>query len=76
MTTRAKFTRFLQPVTCHSCGKRTTWSDANGNIGLDLCKDCFDAATLENAHFDGYHEGAPDAACKHCKPGPGPTAPS
>jgi hypothetical protein len=66
---KAKFGRFNQPVPCRSCGKLTTWSEANGNCGLDLCQACYDDATLENAHFDGYHTADRDgfaADCKHC----------
>jgi len=66
MTKRAQFSRRNQPVKCRICGKLTTWSDVNGNRGLDLCKDCFDRATLDNEHYDGHHEGAPNGSCRLC----------
>jgi hypothetical protein len=67
MRKRATFSRFNQPVPCHSCGKPTTWSEANGYCGLGLCKACFEQATMDNAHYDGYHEETPNAACRLCK---------
>jgi len=66
MAKRANFSRFNQPVACHSCGKATTWSEANGYCGLGLCRACFEQATMDNAHYDGYHE-TPNAACRLCK---------
>jgi len=66
-TKRQNFGRFNQPVACRMCGKNTTWSEANGYCGLDLCRDCFEAASLENEHFDGHHANQPHADCPHCK---------
>lgn len=63
---RANFSRFNQPKPCGICGKSTTWSEANGNIGLDLCRACYEAATLDNEHYDGYHE-TPNADCRLCR---------
>ena len=59
------FSRFNQPVPCRGCSKLTTWSEANGNGGLDLCKDCFEAASMDNEHWDGYHT-EPKADCRLC----------
>ena len=61
------FSRHNQPVACRSCGKLTTWSEANGYGGLGLCGPCFDEASLENEHFDGHHQDAPHKGCKHCQ---------
>jgi len=66
MRTKQNFSRRNQPVACRMCGKLTTWSDVNGFVGLALCKPCFDAATLENGHFDGAHEVYPQRDCPHC----------
>jgi hypothetical protein len=49
-----KFSRHNQPVACRSCGKKTTFSEVNGNVGLDLCQKCFDAAGAENERLDGH----------------------
>ena len=67
MKARARFSRFNQPVACHMCGKRTTWSEANGNGGLDLCRSCFEKASIENEHYDGYHADTPNAGCPLCR---------
>lgn len=68
MTRRKQnFSRFNQPVACRMCGKKTTWSDANGYAGLALCRVCFDAATMENAHLDGNHAEKPDMDCPLCE---------
>ena len=51
------------------CGKKTTWSESNGNCGLDLCEACFNQATMDNEHYDGLHsapEGARNPACRFC----------
>ena len=67
---RMKFNRFNQPKPCRTCGKNTTWSEANGYSGLGLCEKCFDAATIENAHLDGYHDkdrDGFDADCPLCQ---------
>lgn len=67
MTRRKQnFSRFNQPVACRMCGKSTTWSDANGHAGLALCKDCFEEASLENEHNDGYHVTHKHPACPQC----------
>jgi hypothetical protein len=66
MTKRQNFSRFNQPRPCRVCGKNTTWSDANGYAGLGLCEACFDAATLENAHEDGYHRPDRDGFDESC----------
>jgi hypothetical protein len=63
---KANFSRYNQPVACRMCGKKTTWSEANGNCGLDLCRKCFDQATMDNEHYDGYHE-TPNTGCRLCK---------
>jgi len=63
---QAKFSRRNQPVACRVCGKKTTWSEANGNSDLALCHKCFDAASTENEHFDGHHQEAPLATCPLC----------
>lgn len=63
----ASFSRFNQPKACRMCGKLTTWSEANGYCGLGLCRPCFDAATIQNEHFDGYHQDAPKASCPLCQ---------
>lgn len=63
--TKQKFSRFNQPIACRMCGKSTTWSEVNGNSGLELCRACFEKATLENEHYDGYHE-QPHANCQLC----------
>jgi hypothetical protein len=65
--TKAKFSRWNQPVPCRMCGKQTTWSEANGYAGLDLCEKCFDRATLENAHVDGYHKEGRDGFAADCR---------
>lgn len=65
-TKRQNFSRFNQPVQCRSCDRMTTWSDSNGYHGLDLCKTCFDAASMENEHNDGYHADKPNNGCKQC----------
>src|SRR5262245_49607300 len=64
--TMAKFSRWNQPVPCRMCGKKTTWAEGNGYVGLDLCKKCFDLATLENAHNDGYHKEGRDGFAEDC----------
>lgn len=68
---KANFSRFNQPVACRLCGKKTTWSEANGNHGLDLCRACFEAATLENDHHDNGHEQIVDG-CPVCAEHPRP----
>jgi len=69
MRTKQKFSRRNQPVECRMCKKLTTWSDSNGYAGLALCKACFEEASLENEHFDGYHAETPHKACPHCQKG-------
>jgi hypothetical protein len=59
-----KFSKFVQPKPCRLCGKRTTWSDVHGYIGLDLCKACFEDATAENDHLDNHDE--PVVGCRYC----------
>jgi hypothetical protein len=61
------FSRFNQPKPCRMCGKGTTWSDSNGYCGLGLCKPCYELATMDNEHYDGYHADAPNAACRLCQ---------
>jgi hypothetical protein len=65
-TKRNTFSRFNQPVPCRMCGKSTTWSEANGNHGLDLCGPCFERAGLENDHLDNGH-GSAVAGCPVCE---------
>lgn len=67
MTKRQNFSRWNQPVHCRMCGKLTTWSGASGKGGLELCKACFDQATLDNEHYDGYHAETPHAGCALCR---------
>ena len=65
-----RLSRWNQPKPCHACGKLTTWSESNGYAGLGLCEACFDAAGIENAHLDGYHEpdrDGPDPDCPFCQ---------
>jgi hypothetical protein len=64
---RQTFSRYNQPRHCRICGKLTTWSEANGHGGLDLCQKCFDAATIQNEHYDGYHNDVPKADCPLCR---------
>jgi ribosomal protein S14 len=64
---RKNFSRYNQPKVCRLCGKLTTYSEVSGHHGLDLCRVCFDEATLENEHFDGHHEDEPKAGCVHCQ---------
>ena len=52
---KVKFSRTNQPVSCRMCGKKTTWSEVQGNVGLDLCRTCNEEALLENEHLDGHH---------------------
>jgi hypothetical protein len=62
----ANFSRFNQPQKCHACGKLSTWSEANGYGGLNLCRECFDRATLQNDHFDNGHAEV-KAGCPECE---------
>ena len=67
---RNRLSRWNQPEPCRMCGKLTTWSEVNGHCGLGLCQGCFDKATTENAHLDGYHAAdadGPDPDCPLCK---------
>lgn len=53
-------------VTCRGCGKRTH-SSINGNLGINLCRDCYDDAGQENEHNDTHDPDDPQANCKYCQ---------
>lgn len=61
-----EFSRDRQPKPCVSCGRNTT-----GPIGVAsdtrLCSACYDAAGLQNEHWDGHHEGRSVPGCLGCK---------
>jgi hypothetical protein len=59
-----KFSRLRQPKPCRVCGKLTT--GPVGIIGIDLCVPCYDAAGIENEHYDGYHTHTPHPDCPLC----------
>lgn len=56
---------FNTVVECRGCGKKTH-SSIDGCLDLDLCRKCYDAANMENAHFDGHHADAAHPDCEHC----------
>lgn len=56
---------------CRCCGKRTR-ETGEGESGVQLCADCYDAGGRENAHADGYHRedrDGPDPDCPLCSRG-------
>lgn len=66
-TNRGTFRKgFNVMVACRMCGKQTH-SSIDGCNGLDLCRPCREEAEMENAHYDGNHEDAPEKDCKLCK---------
>lgn len=50
---------------CRVCGK-LTHSSINGDMSIELCRPCYDAAGVENEHLDGHHEGSPKKGCPNC----------
>ena len=66
MPKRTSFSSLNTLATCRDCGKRTH-SSIDGCVDVRLCRSCFDAAGMENAHFDGHHTDEADADCKYCK---------
>jgi hypothetical protein len=51
---------------CRVCGKRTH-SSIDGNVGIALCRACYEDAGMENEHSDGHHDDAPHPDCTDCQ---------
>jgi hypothetical protein len=50
---------------CEVCGKAKIDRKTQG-ADSTMCRDCFDAAGLENEHADGAHDDAPAYGCPDC----------
>jgi hypothetical protein len=50
---------------CADCGVKNVDKKTQGSDST-LCRDCFDAAGLENEHSDGFHTDAPVYGCPDC----------
>lgn len=61
-----KFSSMNKICKCRDCGK-ATHSAIDGNIGIELCRDCLEKAELENDHSDGRHENQKHSNCPSCK---------
>jgi hypothetical protein len=59
-----RFSRHNQPITCRSCGKRTT-QEVQGTT-TELCARCLRESDLENEHNDEHFQG-PVAGCPWCE---------
>jgi hypothetical protein len=63
MPSRKTFNRFRQPKPCIACGKLTTYDSDN----TELCKDCYEACGIDNAHSDGHHAEKKHPECPACQ---------
>jgi hypothetical protein len=66
MTRNSCFSGLNAIANCRDCGKRTH-SSIDGCVDIRLCRDCYDAAGMKNAHFDGHHDTVRENDCKYCQ---------
>lgn len=59
----AKFNKHNTLAKCRVCGK-LTHSSIDGNLDIELCRECYDDAGDENEHND-THDGNVEG-CKYC----------
>lgn len=72
MATRPRLSRLSRTntmTTCRVCGKRTH-SSIDGATDIQLCRECYEKAGLENEHSDGHHAGLPNKNCRECQKAP------
>lgn len=63
-----KISRYVESIgtyICDSCGKRTR-ETGEGESSVKLCLKCFNEASLENEHLDGFHKSNPVKGCPLC----------
>lgn len=67
-----KFRRAINALcNCRCCNKRTH-SSIDGNVGIELCRRCYDSASEYNIHQDGgctpetciFHNNEIDCECQ------------
>lgn len=51
---------------CLVCKKLTRSTGRGDNENVNLCAACYDAAGIENEHYDGHHQYEPCAQCPLC----------
>lgn len=62
----AKFSNQNKLCRCRICDK-LTHSNIDGWMDAELCRKCYEAATMENEHLDGHHTDKPHPKCPDCK---------
>lgn len=62
---RAKFSGLNKLCKCGCCGMKTH-SSIDGNVGIELCRTCYESAGLQNEHSDRGHATRKDD-CPSCQ---------
>ena len=62
---KQKLSKTNKMATCRGCGKRTH-SSIQGDVGIGLCRACYEDAGDENEHSDNHSKDEPVAGCRFC----------